>query len=363
MLIDNMRIAALLATLAVTASTAHAINSKASLVDVAKQPAVLARHAELAPVLAKLYHCSATSLIPSPIGRMEIPHHYLNGSSGPTNPAEHAATETYIHFESRVTAGMNRYLATGDQAEANCALEQLDAWAKGDALLNYDPTDSSQAWYQSEWTLASVGVAMTVLVNDPKLDPAAVQRVTAWLDKATNKLVSFERPGKDNNNHHYWRGQAAMSVGIVAKDKKLYDFGVTTYKQAVADIDERGAFPKEMARHENAIHYQAFALQPLMIIAQLASRQGDDLFTYSANGRSIRDAVVFLGKAVDDPSLVKPYTSDPQKMGFRNGDLAVMAFYVTRFGTQGLSTAIVKAAAEPSFTSRSGGDMLLFTTK
>ncbi|MFC6645216.1 alginate lyase family protein [Granulicella cerasi] len=357
-----MRLAVATALLLAT-TTAHALDTKASLVDVPKQSAIIAKNAALAPVLAKLYRCSASTLIPAPTGRMEIPRHYLNGSSGPVNPAEHEATELYVHFETRVTAGANRFLATGDDAEAQCAIAQLDAWAKGNTLTDYDPRESSQAWYQSEWTLASAGVAMTVLVNDPKLDPAATARIIAWLDKAAHKLIDFERPGRDTNNHHYWRAQAATSIGILANDRKLYSFGIDAYKNAIAEIDQRGAFPQEMARHENAIHYQAFALQPLLIIAQLASRQGDDLFTYSAHGRTVRDAIVFLGKAVDDPTLVKPYTDDVQKLDIKPGDMSATAFFVQRFGTAGLPPAIAHAATTPSFVTRVGGNLQLFTAK
>ncbi|MDE1156120.1 MAG: alginate lyase family protein [Acidobacteriaceae bacterium] len=342
---------------------AQSLRPTAGLVEVARQPEVLARFPEMRPVVEKLYHCTATDLVPSPEGRIEIPHHYLSGSSGPINPAEHAATVVYQHFEERIAAGADQFVARGDHREAACALEQLDAWAKGKALLDYDPQQSSQAWYQVEWTLAGAGTAMTTLINDPQLDPAEVRRVTAWLDRAAARNISFERPGKDNNNHHYWRALAATSIGIVADDRTLFDFGVRAYKEAIGDVDERGAFPKEMARHENAIHYQMFALQPLVVIAQLAERQGGDLWSYSAHGRSLRDAIVFFGRAVEDPSLVKPYTSDEQKMHFSPGDYAQFALYMRHFGKEGLPEDIVKNAERPSFNSRLGGTLLLYALK
>ena len=101
-----------------------------------------------------------------------------------------------------------------------------------------------------------------------------------WLDAVAHKDISFEKPTDSGNNHHYWQGLAATSVGVAAFDDKLFKFGVRTYKEAVNDIDRNGAFPKEMARHENAIHYQGFALEPLVVIAQFAARQGIDLYGY-----------------------------------------------------------------------------------
>jgi poly(beta-D-mannuronate) lyase len=102
-----------------------------------------------------------------------------------------------------------------------------------------------------------------------------------------------------------------------------------------------------MARHENAIHYQGFALQPLVTIAQFAARQGYDLYGYKAHGRTLRDAIIFFGRAVDDAALVMPYTSDPQSIHFSSGDFAPFAFYTARFGTEGLPSSIITALRRP----------------
>jgi poly(beta-D-mannuronate) lyase len=351
--------------LALPALAQHVTAPHASVVDVVARQAALQSTTDplLTAAIKTLHSCVAMPAIPAPTGRMIIPHHYLSGSSGPIDPAEHAATRIYESFEARVTAGMNQYLATGSHAESACALAQLDAWAQAGALLNYDRAESSQAWYQVEWTLSAIGISDSVLVNDATLDPAQQKRVTAWLDAAARKCISFEKFGDTNNNHHYWRGLAATAIGITANDDNLFRFGVDTYKEAIADIDKNGAFPKEMARHENAIHYQGFALEPLVLIAQFASRQNLDLYSYQAHGRTLRDAIIFFGRAADDPGLVKPYTSDAQKTGFGAGDFAPFAFYVTRFGTEGLPANIVTALEHPTSNTRLGGSTTLLAAK
>ena len=149
------------------------------------------------------------------------------------------------------------------------------------------------------------GITDSILVNDSTLDPAQQKRVTAWLDAVARKDISFEKPTDSGNNHHYWRGLAATSVGVAASDGKLFKFGVETYRGGISDIDRNGALPKEMARHENAIHYQGFALEPLVVLAQFAAGQGVDLYGYENDKRSLRDAILFFGRAVDDAALVK----------------------------------------------------------
>jgi poly(beta-D-mannuronate) lyase len=338
----------------------------ASVVDVPARQAYLKSTKDplLVAEIKRLPSCLSTLPVPAPVGTMNIPHHYLSGSNGPVNPAEAVATKVYADFERRITAGMNQYVATGRHAESACALAQLDAWAQARALLNYDRQDSSQAWFQVEWTLSSAGITDSVLVNDATLDPAQQKRVTDWLVAAARKDIGFERPGDTNNNHHYWRALAATAIGITAGDDKLYLFGVQTYVSAIEEIDARGAFPREMARHENAIHYQGFALEPLVLIAEFATRQGIPLYTYkSKSGRMLRDAIVFFGRAADDPSLVKPYTSDEQATHWGAGDFSDFAFYVARFGPDGLPPVILDNLKKPSFSPRIGGSTAILAGK
>jgi poly(beta-D-mannuronate) lyase len=343
----------------------HVTRPRASVVDVSACQRTLRSTSDplLRAAIQGLHSCVATLLVPAPAGRMNIPHHYLSGANGPINPAEAAATHIYQTFESRITAGMNQYLATGSHAESACALAQLDAWAQARALLDYDREESSQAWYQVEWTLSSAGITESVLVNDPTLDPVQNKRVIAWLDTAAHKDISYEKPGDTNNNHHYWRALAATAAGVTASDDTLFAFGVKTYQQAIAETDANGAFPKEMARRENATHYQGFALQPLILIAQFATRQGINLYGYQVQGRTLRDAIIFFGRAVDDPGLIKPYTPDVQSGHISSADFAAFAFYTARFGAHGLPPAIVDALKTVTVETRIGGNTTIMAAK
>jgi poly(beta-D-mannuronate) lyase len=362
MLFRTAVIASLLIT---TQATAEKVNdSHASFIDVAARRAYIASTPSslVRDAIKHAPSCIATSTIPAPTGHFTIPSHYLNGSHGPTNPAEAEATRVYNAFEKRITAGMNQYVATGSHAEAACALAQLDAWARGNALLDYDAKESPQAWYQTEWTLCSAGITMSVLVTDPTLDAAQQKRVIQWLDTSAHKLLSFEKPG-EGNNHHYWKALAATAIGVVASDNELFNHGVDVYKEAIGQLDDAGAFPLEMARHERATHYQAFALQPLVPIAEFAERQGIDLYAYQSHKHTLRDAIIFLGRAIDDPSLVKPYTSDEQMAGYGGSDYAPFVFYVARFGPDGIPSPILNGLKKPTEATRIGGNSTILAAK
>ncbi len=291
--------------------------------------------------------------------------HYLHGSHGPINPAEALATAVYGRFEHRVTAGMNRFVVTGDHAEAQCAQNQIDAWARARALLDYVEAEQHQSEYQTEWTLSSIAISESVLVNDPKLDPAETARDIAWMDKAAHHLIEWPGEEQHLNNHHYWRGLAAISTSVIAQDASLFSFGLKTYMDAVDQIDSRGAFPLEMARRERSIHYQGFALQPLIPIAEFAERQGVPLYAYkSTTGHTIVDAINFLGALVTDPSLVKVYTPEPQIFEPDSPEFfATFEFYRHSFADRALPASIQQGLTKPAFASRLGGSTTVLAGK
>jgi poly(beta-D-mannuronate) lyase len=257
-----------------------------------------------------------------PPGRMIIPHHYLSGSYGPINPEEAKVTLPYRKFQDAVTDGASRYVVTGDPAEAVCVANLLAQWAAANTLLDYSYKESSQAWYQVEWTLSSISLAWSVVETDPAIPATQRAAILKWMHKVTEYMFDQDPHPDDHareNNHAYWRALCATSVGILTSDEKLYRRGLSQYARAIGQMNPDGSLPLEMARHENALHYQSFALEPLVMIAQLASRQGIDLYSLRVNGHTIGDAVNFMVRASADLSLMKQYASEPQTFWLFSG--------------------------------------------
>lgn len=337
------------------------LNPKASYVDLAARRVELQDHPSkrVRDALAELADCKRMAPVNAPTGPMRIPMHYLHGNHGPTNPAESAATAVYNHFERRVIAGMNQFVAIGEHGEAQCAQDQIDSWARAGALLDYVEAEQPQSGFQTEWTLSAIAISESVLANDNRLDPAETARDIAWMNKVAHHLISFPGEEKHLNNHHYWRGLAAISTGVVSDDASLFAFGLHVYKDAVDQIDAQGAFPLEMARSERSIHYQGFALQPLIPIAEFAERQGIPLYAYrSASGHTIVDAINFFAALVANSALVKPYSREPQLFKPDTPDFfATFEFYGHRFPDRALPPAIVQGLSKPTFATRLGGNM------
>ncbi len=346
------------ATLLVWAAHAESVsNSKSSYIDIEQRRAQLAHNKDprIAQAVASLNFCTKLPEVDAPTGHMIIPQRYLSGGHGPVNPEEEKVTHTYASFERRVTAGMNQWLISADKGEAQCAQQQIDAWAKAGTLLDYNPKESSQAWFQVEWTLSAVAISESVLVNESSLDPAQVKRDIQWMNKVAHRTVDFDKASTQTNNHHYWRALAAVATGVISSDNDLFNWGLGVYRQGIDELDARGAFPQEMARHERAIHYQSFALQPLTPLASFAERQHVALFKYrSPSGRTISDAVNFFGAAIANPEIVKVYTPDAQLLDDGPDLFAFAEFYLHYVQPAQIPPGILKGLIQPTFSTRIG---------
>jgi poly(beta-D-mannuronate) lyase len=337
----------------------------ASFVEVAARRAALAGVATgvLAPrlrqAIASARSCRASPMPPPPPLGQDIPPHYIEGSHGPTNPLERIAAQPYEKVQRVAALAANRYLLTGDPAEADCVIRILLPWARARAMLDYDAKTQRQLWYECEWTIESLALSVSVIRGEPSLNPAERDQVIAWLHQATKKLLAGD-PGaiSSRNNHFFFRGLAATAVGVISNDNELFRYGLATYATAIGEISPDGSFPLEMARHELALHYQAFAIEPLVMIAQLAARQGYNIFALEQNHRTLADAVAFLNRAIAAPTLVKKYATEPQDLNFTPGSTALA--WVEFWNARSPSPDWADYLTKPFFDDRLAGSTTLY---
>ena len=282
----------------------------ASFLDVTARHQALqnAQTPRLREALSTLKGCIGMQFPSPPPSGEDIPSRYKSGSHGELNPKEHALSEPYYKIQNVAAWGADKYLATGDTNEAVCVIQALLPWAKSKALLHYNAKGDMVVWFQSTWTVASLSLSVSIIRSEPRLNTADRDRVIAWLREAAWKSVNETREpnsATNFNNHFFWRGLAATAAGVISSDDKLFTLGLRTYATAIGEIDDQGAFPQEMTRHELALHYQAFAIEPLVMIAELAYRQGIDIYDLNERGRHLNDAVGFLARSLADPSIVK----------------------------------------------------------
>jgi poly(beta-D-mannuronate) lyase len=350
------------------ASVAHAQSQlnvrdpNASFLNIPARRAALALNItdpRLQQAIAQVRSCVASPIPPPPPPGQDIPPHYLHDSHGPTNPLEQQAAQPYSNIQRAAAIGANRYLLTGDPEEARCVVKILLPWARAHVMLDYDAKNQRQLWYESEWTIESLALSVSVIRAEPSLKPSERDEVIAWLHQATRHLLAGD-PGSvsSRNNHFFFRGLAATAVGVISNDNDLFHCGLTTYATALGELNPDGAFPLEMARHELALHYQAFAIEPLVMIAALAARQGYDIDSLEQHHHTLADAVSFLNRAIADPTLVKKYASEPQEQNFSPG--STMLAWLELWNARNPSQVWTPWLTKPFFDPRLAGSTTLY---
>jgi hypothetical protein len=162
----------------------------ASFLDVAARRQALqnVQNPVLHDAITSLKGCVGTPFPAPPPHGQDIPSRYKSGSHGDLNPLEHQLSEPYYRIQEIAAQGADKYLATGDPAEANCVIQALLPWVQDKAaLLDYNAKDDMVVWFQSTWTAASLSLSVSIIRSEPQLNTANRDRVIAWLHKAALK--------------------------------------------------------------------------------------------------------------------------------------------------------------------------------
>jgi poly(beta-D-mannuronate) lyase len=161
---------------------------------------------------------------------------------------------------------------------AKCALEWLEVWARGGALLG--TLDTKQAAAERRWTLA--GAALAYLKVKPSATPGQAAIIEAWLKSmAAVSQAEFAQSKSKHNNHWYWLGLGIGATALATGDDTMWPTARAIMQDATAAIAANGTLPLELARQARALHYHAFALMPLTALAELARSRGEDWYAFN----------------------------------------------------------------------------------
>ena len=271
--------------------------------------------------------------------------------------AYQAASKQYAEVEDAAVRAADEFQASGSRQAAACAAQIVVQQAQADAMTG--SMSSNQADYVQNWAIGAFAVVwlkvrpagQAVLGVTPDQNAA----VAAWMNKAGQQVEDYfqqlheKGASSGRNNHFYWAGFAVMAAGIAADDRPFYDWGIGTYKYGVEQITRDGTLPLEMARGQRALHYHLFAIAPLVTIAELASANGEDLYTYS--NASIHLLVARSLAGLTDSSFFAEKSGAPQdtpKDGAVSGsDISWLSPYARRFPNPAITDLLAKFPIKP----------------
>jgi poly(beta-D-mannuronate) lyase len=167
--------------------------------------------------------------------------------------------------------------------------------------------------YESLWQLVPVVQTWSLFRNDPTIDAADRSAIDGWLGPrvafATEPLGG---PGNeiDPFNAGYLSRALEMAWGVMTSNNAKFQLGIERFLMGLHQMRADGSFPREVARGACAFRYQAHTIDHMMLLGELAARQGYDLYALSVNGKTLHTAIKFLLDAVENPALMQQYASE-----------------------------------------------------
>jgi len=224
---------------------------------------------------------AACPIPPPPVRDLDLARLYTDAAGSETDPerlAGHiAATRPVRSFLEQVVrdadASLTQATPTLGTFKAKCALEHLSYWAKGGALLGTISTKQGEA--EQRWTLA--GAALAYLKVRGQASREERETIEPWLTRlATAARATFDDRGVKRNNHWYWLGLGLAATALATGEESLWSAARGVMEDAAGDVRTDGTLPLELERRSRALHYHAFALMPLMTLAELARLKGEN---------------------------------------------------------------------------------------
>jgi poly(beta-D-mannuronate) lyase len=275
-----------------------------------------------------------------------------------------ADTRPVDAFEDAVARLGDAYLRTVPRspALAECLARWLDAWASAGALAG---AATPQGGYVRKWALAVAALQYAVLADAPEVGADRRRRIEGWL-RDVGDLVALSYAAatgtSGRNNHLNWAVLAAMAAAAASDDRVLFDWAADRADAALAEIAPDGSLPLELARASLAGHYHRFALEPLVVAAEIAAANGLDLA--AARGGALHRLARFVHAAQRDPAPLSRLAGVEQAgMGagaVRPWMLAWAEPYAARHpASADLLADLAAARASPLYRRQLGGDMTL----
>lgn len=275
------------------------------------------------PVLAR--DCGK---LPAPLVDINSNRFYSDKNHSIVDPAlwekRKAAMKPLEDFRAEITRFSSRAIA-GDKSWSACVAAGLKDWAKGGAMLGR--MSELQARFERKWALATFSMAYLMVKPEVAAEDRTI--IEPWLDRVAIEVAKDYAGRKKNyNNHYYWLGFALGASASATGHKAHWALAAETYREAMKHIEPDGSLPKETARAGMALHYHAFSLHPLVMLAELAAQRGEDW--YALERGAIHRLAAFTSEGFANPARAAKLAGAGQKpMG--QWQMGWMPFYGKRF--------------------------------
>ncbi len=240
----------------------------------------------------------------------------------------------------------------GEKTSAGLVRDTLLQWADAQALAQTE--EVHDAYYALKRGLSPIIVSYMIVRDD--LSSKERKQIETWIDPLVRRVDKKFGGDVDYNNHRYLADSVLTLWGDVTGDKKLYAKGKERFEIALDQMRPDGSLPLETRRGARALWYMRQSLANLTLIAEIYKNNGEDLYRFSKDGKSLPLMMDYFISAVRNPLLVLEDSSEnyipgpsnnflEQDFGTlerRGGKRHYMAFahiYIAHYGVDEISAA------------------------
>ena len=194
------------------------------------------------------------------------------------------------------------YYFSGDQKYSQKAIAQIRAWFL-DPATRMNPNFNFAQAVKGKNDGRGIGIiecrefikvidGIGLIKSDPnwtKKDQEGMEKwfseFLVWFIKSKNGIDEMNA----KNNHGVWYDAQKLSYSLFTHNKEIAQSTVKSVQNRLElQMDETGFFPEEMAR-TISLHYAAFIMEPLFMIAHMSDAVGVDMWNYTtSSGKSIK---------------------------------------------------------------------------
>ncbi|PZQ10786.1 MAG: hypothetical protein DI565_19605 [Ancylobacter novellus] len=240
----------------------------------------------------------------------------------------------------------------GDAGAGACVGGWLADWARRGAMTAEPAT--AQGRFIRRW--ATVAAAMAYLRAKADVSEKDREVIKPWLLRlAVTASMPPDLRADKRNNHFYWAAFAVGAAGLAVDDDRLIDQARAAYGAALRDIQLDGHLPREARRGGKAWAYHDFSALPLVMLAEIGARKGEDWYSYQ-NG-ALHRLVAFVLSGYRDPREVERRSGTKQKAGGLDRRLDWYPLYARRFPDRVRDYKDLGLDTRNYWDRRVGGDM------
>ena len=227
---------------------------------------------------------------------------------GQTNPDNFVAHRyAMVDLSKAVAALVAAYVETGDEKYARHALIYLRTWFV-DPATRMNPNLLYAQAIKGRVTGRGIGIidtvhlievarAIAVLRDRGFLPQSDETAITGWfasyLEWLTTHPYGLDERDHGNNHSVWYAAQVAAFADLTDNEAEVDSTAVLFKRMLNAQMNDAGGFTDELSRTKPYI-YTLFILEGYSVLAEYASRPGDNLWTYEGTHGSLRDGWDFM---------------------------------------------------------------------